>query len=116
MFVKYDQDGSIAASATFHFAGSTKVLFDVVRGYDGRLYEAGKEPMKTPVQEAAEKVAIRRAEIIAELDALDAKGARAARAVALAWANGDDAAGADVEKLAEIEEQARALREEMGAL
>lgn len=116
MYVKYAQDGSIEASSQFQFPGSQQVSFEVVRGYDGRLYKAGEEPQKTPEQERAEQVVTERERLCAELDALDAKGARAARAVALALVNGDLAASADVDKLLEIEEQARALREEMGAL
>lgn len=116
MYIKYAKDGSIESSANHQFPGSQKVSFEVVRGYDGKLYEKGKEPQKTPEQERAEQVAAERARLCAELDSLDAKGARAARAVALALVNGDLAASADVDKLLEIEEQARALREEMGAL
>ena len=116
MYVKYAPDGFIAMTADLPFPGSQPVDFEVVRGYDGRLYENGKEPQKTPEQEQAEHVAAERSRLCAELNALDAKGARAARAVALALVNGDLAASADVDKLLEIEEQARALREELGAL
>lgn len=116
MYVKYAQDGSIESSANHQFHGSKKVSFEVVRGYDGQLYKAGEEPQKTPEQERAEQVAAERARLCAELDALDAKGARAARAVALAVAKGEQASVADMEKLALIEEAASALRAEMGAL
>lgn len=58
----------------------------------------------------------RRAEIVAALDALDARGARAARAVALAVAAGDTPSPADVEKLAALEDEARALRAELATL
>ena len=116
MYVKYAKDGSIESSANHQFPGSQKASYEVVRGYDGKLYEKGKEPQKTSEQERAEQVAAERARLCAELDALDAKGARAARAVALAVANGETPHHADVEKLALIEEEAQALRAEMGAL
>ena len=86
------------------------------RGYDGQLYWAGEAPQKTPKQVAQEEAEARRAEILQELAGLDAKGARAARAVALAWANGDDATAEDVEKLAVLEEEAQALRADLAEL
>lgn len=116
MFVKYAQDGSIEASSRFPFPDAQQVSFEVVHGYDGKLYEKGKEPVKTPEEVQAEQVAAERARLCAELNALDAKGARAARAVALALVNGDDAAGADVERLAVLEEEAQALRAELAEL
>lgn len=116
MYVKYAKDGSIESSANHKFPGSQKASCEVVRGYDGKLYEKGKEPQKTQEQERAEQVAEERVRLCAELDALDAKGARAARAVALAVAKGEQVNAADMEKLALIEEAAQALRAEMGAL
>lgn len=69
-----------------------------------------------PEPTAEERAAARRAEIVAALDALDARGARAARAVALAVAAGDTPNPADVEKLAALETEARALRAELAEL
>ena len=46
MYVKYAKDGSIESSANHQFPGSQKVSFEVVRGYDGKMYEKGKEPVK----------------------------------------------------------------------
>ena len=54
MYVKYAQDGSIKAAASFRFPGSQQVSFEVVPGYDGKLYEKGKEPVKTPEEVQAE--------------------------------------------------------------
>ena len=54
MYVKYAQDGSIEASSSFRFPGSQQVSFEVVRGYDGKLYEKGREPVKTPEEVQAE--------------------------------------------------------------
>lgn len=115
-YVRYNPDKSIASVANWPAPGMVQVDFEVVRGYDGRLYKAGEEPQKTPEQERAEQVATERARLCAELEALDAKGARAARAVALAVAKGEQVNAADMEKLALIEEAASALRAEMGAL
>lgn len=53
--------------------------------------------------------ATRRAEILAELDAIDRQGARAARAIAAGTGTDDDRA-----RLAELEERAARLRAEMG--
>ncbi len=115
-YVRYNAENVITEAASWPAPGMVQVDFEVVRGYDGRLYKAGEEPQKTPEQERAEQVAEERARLCAELDALDAKGARAARAVALAVAKGEQVNAADVEKLALIEEAAQALRAEMGAL
>ena len=54
MYVKYAQDGSIEASSGFPFPDAQQVSFEVVRGYDGKLYEKGKEPVKTPEEVQAE--------------------------------------------------------------
>lgn len=62
MFVKYAQDGSIEASSGFPFPDAQQVSFEVVRGYDGKLYEKGKEPVKTPEEVQAEAQAALQAE------------------------------------------------------
>ncbi len=43
-YITVDKLGSITAFADFEFPGSTQVNFDVVRGWDGKLYKAGEEP------------------------------------------------------------------------
>ena len=116
MYVKYAQDGSIEASSQFQFPGSQQVSFEVVRGYDGKLYEKGKEPVKTPEQVAQEEADARRVEILQELADLDAQGARASRGIALAYAAGETPNVADVSRLTEIENAAKALRTELAAL
>lgn len=112
-YVRYNPDKSIVSVANWPAPGMVQVDFEVVRGYDGRLYKAGEEPQKTPEQERAEQVAAERARLCAELDALDAKGARAARAVALAVAQGETPDAADVGRLTAIEAEAQALRREL---
>lgn len=62
MYVLLNTDGSIAASADHKFPGSQKVNFEVVRGYDGKLYEKGKEPVKPQEEVEAEAFAALRAE------------------------------------------------------
>lgn len=52
-FITKDETGAITACADWTFPGSVQVDFDVVRGWDGRLYEAGTEPSEpasTPVE------------------------------------------------------------------
>ena len=109
-------NGNVSQVADWNFPGSVPVNDDAVVCVKGCWYDADKAPVITPEQERAEQVAAERARLCAELDALDAKGARAARAVALAVAKGEQVNAADMEKLALIEEAAQALRAEMGAL
>ena len=91
-----------------------------VNGEHTVIKELGPYPIgwstEPPVPTAEELKHQKRMIIISALDAIDAKGARAARAVALALVNGDVAAGADVEKLAVLEEEAQALRAELAEL
>lgn len=52
-FVVYNEDGTIQSCADWPFSDSVEVDFDVVRGWDGKLYEAGTEPLEpapTPVE------------------------------------------------------------------
>ena len=69
MYVKYAKDGSIESSANHQFPGSQKVSFEVVRGYDGKLYEKGKESVKTPEEVQAEVQAEFTNTVQARLDA-----------------------------------------------
>lgn len=62
MYVTLNPDGSIAASAEFQFPGSVRVDYNVMRGYDGRLYKEGKEPVKPQSEVEAEAFAALRAE------------------------------------------------------
>ena len=61
MYVRYNPDNSIAASADWPAPGMVKVDFEVVRGYDGKLYEKGKEPVKPQSEVEAEAFSILRA-------------------------------------------------------
>jgi hypothetical protein len=71
---------------------------------------------KTETEIAAEANAMRKAEIEAELQAVDAKSGRAARAVAVAVGAGKAALKADVDRLSALEAEAKALRSELAAL
>ena len=70
------------------------------------------QTMITPANPAA----IRRAEIEAELTAIDAASARPLRAILTATTSGGTADPEDVAKLAELEAQAKALRTELASL
>ena len=49
-YIEKNNLGEIIAFADFPFSGSESVDFDVVRGWDGKLYEVGTEPQEpTPV-------------------------------------------------------------------
>ena len=111
-YVQYNEDNSIAAYADWPAPGMVEVDFEVVRGYDGKLYEKGKEPSPT-VKEQAEW---RKGEILAELDRIDRISSRALRAVLAAQSAGQEPDTADVEKLSEYEESAKALRTELAEL
>ena len=52
-YIQTDDTGAITAYADWQFPDSVKADFDVVRGWDGKLYEAGTEPAEpapTPVE------------------------------------------------------------------
>ena len=61
-YVRYNPDNSIAATADWPAPGMEQVDFEVVRGYDGKLYEKGKEPVKPQEEVEAEAFAALRAE------------------------------------------------------
>ena len=73
-------------------------------------------PEPTPGPGPVTPAEIRRAEIDAELTAIDAASARPLRAILAATVSGGTADPADVAKLAELEAQAKALRTELASL
>lgn len=73
---------------------------------------ATDEPEPTPEEQAE----LRRQEILAELDRIDRASSRALRAVLTAQSAGQEPVSADVEKLAEYEASAKALRVELAGL
>lgn len=84
---------------------------------DGDLFVQGKLTDFTLDNGTASTPAeIRRAEIEAELTAIDAASARPLRAILAATADGGTADPTDVARLAELEAQAVALRSELAAL
>ena len=84
---------------------------EIVRGYDGKLYFTGEEPVKSPEEIAEEQAVKRIAEIKSELTRLDAVSARPLRAIAAGVAT-----TADQSRLESIESQAQALRDELAEL
>lgn len=116
-YVKYNNDGSIWSAADWPFPGSVPAREEVVRNDEGQLvYKSDLDEAHEQAIRDQRELDAKKHEILTALDALDAKGARAARAVALALANGDEAASADVQKLASLEEEAQALRDELAEL
>lgn len=61
-YVRYNPDNSIGSYSPFPCPGMVKVNFEVVRGYDGKMYEKGKEPVKPQEEVEAEAFAALRAE------------------------------------------------------
>ena len=116
MYVSLNKDGSIAAASACEFPGSINVNYEVVRGYDGNLYEKGKEPVKSEHEIAAELAEQRKQEILSELNRIDRASARSLRAILTAQAAGNEPESADVEMLAEHESDAKALRAELAEL
>ncbi|GHV57101.1 hypothetical protein FACS189460_3070 [Deltaproteobacteria bacterium] len=104
-----DENGRITAFADQPFA-ETALATDreIVRGRDGGLYFAGEEPQPTPEEEAAEAAAARRAEIQAELAAIDLASVRPLRAITEGTATDYDR-----NRLAELEARAAQLRAEL---
>ena len=45
-YIQTDETGAILAHADWAFPGSTEVNYEVVRGWDGKLYKSGEEPAK----------------------------------------------------------------------
>ena len=93
----------------------TEAEFEAVHGL-ARLIGGEIILGKTDAETAAEENAKRKAEIEAELQALDAKSGRAARSVALATASGKTPVKADINRLAAFEAAAEALRAELQGL
>ena len=73
-------------------------------------------PEPTPGPGPVTPAEIRRAEIEAELTAIDAASARPLRAILTATTSGGTADATDVAKLAELEARAKALRTELASL
>ena len=51
-YIQTDDAGTIIAYADWAFPDSTAVDYDVVRGWDGKLYKAGEEPTPPAPQPA----------------------------------------------------------------
>ena len=81
-----------------------------------RITDADRNQYRVIAPEPVTPAAIRRAEIEAELTAIDAASARPLRAILTATTSGGTADPADVAKLAELEAQAKALRTELASL
>ena len=73
-------------------------------------------PESAPAPDPVTPAETRRAEIEAELTAIDAASARPLRAILTATTSGGTADPEDVAKLAELEAQAKALRTELASL
>ena len=73
-------------------------------------------PESAPAPDPVTPAAIRRAEIEAELTAIDAASARPLRAILAATVGGGTADAADIAKLRSLEDQATALRSELVTL
>lgn len=81
-----------------------------------RITDADRNQYRVIAPEPVTPAAIRRAEIEAELTAIDAASARPLRAILAATVSGGTADVEDVAKLAELEAQAKALRTELASL
>ena len=53
-YIRYNEDNSIQATADWPAPGMVQVDFEVVRGYDGKLYKADEAPVK-PQEEIIEE-------------------------------------------------------------
>ena len=73
-------------------------------------------PESAPAPDPVTPAEIRRAEIEAELTAIDAASARPLRAILAATVSGGTADAADIAKLQSLEDQATALRSELATL
>ena len=114
---------SLTPENAFHpsLAGQfTQVPADVTPGstYDPgtKTWTIAPVPKPEPAPEPVTPEAIRRAEIEAELTAIDAASARPLRAILAATTSGGTADAADIAKLQGLEAQATALRSELATL
>lgn len=80
-YIQTDDTGTILAYADWPFPGSVEVDFEVVRGWDGKLYEAGEVPAQSG-KTVNEKIADIEAEYQKKLAELDAS------LLAALWAGG----------------------------
>ena len=80
-YIQTDDAGVITAHAEWQFPGSVEVDFEVVRGWDGKLYKADEAPAK-PDKTVDEQIAEVEAEYATKLAALDAS------LLAALWAGG----------------------------
>ena len=113
----------VSTDPTNHFHPSIAAEFVSVPDYvapQWRMvddeWQAPPAPEPAPEPEPVTPAEIRRAEIEAELTAIDAASARPLRAILAATTSGGTADPADVAKLAELEAQAKALRTELASL
>ena len=113
----------VSTDPTNHFHPSVAAEFVSVPDYvapQWRMvddeWQAPLAPEPAPEPEPVTPAEIRRAEIEAELTAIDAASARPLRAILTATTSGGTADPADIAKLAELEAQAKSLREELAAL
>ena len=114
-------DNRIAATATdsYNPTGHEQAVIDAPDDFDAaRMHEYvfAEEAVHIPAPPEPTAEEVRRAEIEAELTAIDAASARPLRAILAATTNGGTADATDVAKLAELEAQARALRTELASL
>lgn len=56
-YVRLDENNNILSSSNWPTPGMVKVDYEVVRGYDGKLYKAGEEPVKSEEQIQEERFA-----------------------------------------------------------
>ena len=87
-----------------------------VDGVFTTIHDVGPYPAGWSNDPPAPSAEDKRQNAMIALNDLDAKSVRAARAVALAVANGNPPSAVDVGRLADIEAEAEALRKELAAL
>ena len=72
-YVRYDEDGSITAFADWPAPEMVKVDYEVVRGYDGKLYKSDEAPIKPQeqvIEEAFVALRMKRDRLLVETDFL----------------------------------------------
>lgn len=111
-YVSYNEDNTISAFADWPAPGMVAVNFEVVRGYDGKLYEKGKEPSPS----AKEQAEWRKGEILAELDSIDRASSRSLRAILTAQSAGQEPDAGDIKMLSDYEAAAKKLRATLAGL
>ena len=116
-YVKLNKDKQIVAVSDFNIPGFVQTSKEVVRNVDGEYVFKDELNIKHEEEVKASLALLKKKnEILSELNDIDAKSVRAARAVSLAVVTGEVPNLEDTNMLIDLEQKAIALRKELKSL